>query len=112
MVVLAVAILLAVFVLPPQWGAILVSGVFVWEFAEKMFWLRVIRLIRRYPVAVGSEALIGQAVTTATVCRPEGRVRLRGESWKARCASGAQPGETLVVEGIERITLIVGRPSA
>ena len=109
MVLLVVAILLAVFVLPPGWGALLVIGVLVWEFAEKAFW---VRLIRRYPVSVGAEALIGLPVTAATVCRPEGRVRLRGESWKARCASGAQPGDTLVVEGVERITLIVGRPDS
>ena len=107
MVVLVVAILLAVFVLPPGWGALLVAGVLVWECAEKVFWLR---LIRRYPVAVGRETLIGLPVTAATVCGPEGRVRLRGESWKARCAAGARPGETLVVEGVERITLIVGKP--
>jgi membrane protein implicated in regulation of membrane protease activity len=109
MVVLVVAILLAVFVLPPSWGALLVISVLVWEFAEKALWLR---LIRRYPVAVGPEVLIGQPVTASTVCQPEGRVRLRGETWKARCASGAQPGETLVVEGVERITLIVGKPGS
>jgi membrane protein implicated in regulation of membrane protease activity len=106
-VVLAIAILLALFVLPLLWGTLLVAGVLVWEVVEKAFWFR---LIRRYPVVVGREALIGLPVTAATLCLPEGRVRLRGETWKARCAAGAEPGETLVVEGVEQMTLIVGKP--
>ena len=107
MVILAVAILLAAFVLPPPWGIGLVAGVLVWELAEKAFWFR---LSRRYPVVVGRETLIGRPVTATTVCHPEGRVRLRGETWKARCALGAQPGETLVVESVEQTTLIVSKP--
>jgi membrane protein implicated in regulation of membrane protease activity len=105
-VVPIVGVLLAVFVLPPRWGSVLLVGVILWEVAEKVLW---IRLIRRYPVAVGRETLIGQPVTVTATCRPEGRVRLGGESWQARCSTGAQAGETLVVEGVDRITLIVTR---
>ena len=58
MVVPAVGFLLAFFVLPPRWGIALLVAVVIWEVAEKLFWLR---LIRRYPVAVGRETLIGHA---------------------------------------------------
>ncbi|MGZ4414557.1 MAG: NfeD family protein [Gaiellaceae bacterium] len=109
MVVPILGVVVAVFVLPPSWGTVLLLAVIVWEMIEKLFW---IRLIRRYPVVVGSEALIGMSVIATTVCRPEGRVRLQGENWQARCNTGAQPGETLVVEGVDRITLIVGRQAA
>jgi len=52
---------------------------------------------------------IGLPVTATTFCGPDGRVRLQGESWRARCSAGARPGEALVVEGVDLITLIVGK---
>lgn len=104
MIVPIVGLLIAAFVLPPAWGAILLIGVIGWEVGEKLLWLRV---IRAYPVTTGCEALIGLHVTATTACRPHGRVRLRGETWQARCNSGARPGETLVVQGVDLITLIV-----
>ena len=106
MVVPAIGVLLAFFVLPPRWGIVLLVAVVIWEVAEKLFWLR---LIRRYPLSVGHETLIGLPVTATTFCGPDGRVRLQGESWRARCSAGARPGEALVVEGVDLITLIVGK---
>jgi membrane protein implicated in regulation of membrane protease activity len=106
MIVPIVGVLAAVFVVPPPWGPVLLIGVVVWELGEKFLW---IRLISRYPVSTGREALIGLPVTATTFCRPLGRVRLRGETWQARCSSGARPGETLVVQGVDLITLIVER---
>ena len=102
------AIVLSFFVLPSPWGVVLVACVIVWEVAEKTFWLR---YTRRLPVVVGREALIGMPVTAVSPIQPEGRVRLQGESWKAYCFAGARPGETLVVEGVEALTLIVGKPA-
>ena len=101
------AIVLSIFVLPSPWGAVLVAVVIVWEVAEKTFWLRA---SRRPPIVVGREALIGMPVTAVSAIRPEGRVRLHGESWKAYCSSGAEPGETLIVEDVDQITLILGKP--
>jgi membrane-bound ClpP family serine protease len=98
--------LLSLFVLPSPWGVLLVACVIVWEVCEKTFWLR---YTRRLPVVVGREALIGMPVTAVSPIRPEGRVRLHGENWKAYCSAGAQPGETLVVEAVEALTLIVGK---
>jgi membrane protein implicated in regulation of membrane protease activity len=105
-VVPVVGVVVAVFILPPGWGTVLLVAVISWEVIEKLFW---IRLIGRYPVVVGREAMIGMSVVATTTCRPEGRVRLQGENWQARCSMGARPGETLVVEGVDRITLIVGK---
>jgi membrane protein implicated in regulation of membrane protease activity len=105
-VVPVAGVVIAAFVLSPGWGTVLLVGVIVWEVAEKLFW---IRLIGRYPVVVGREALIGMPVVATTTCRPEGRVRLQGENWQARCSTGARRGEILVVEGVDRITLVVGK---
>jgi membrane-bound serine protease (ClpP class) len=106
MVVPAVGVLLAFFVLPPRWGIAVLVAVLIWEVAEKLFWLR---LIRRYPLAVGRETLIGMPVTALSFTGSDGRVRLQGESWRARCSAGARPGEALVVEGVDLITLVVGK---
>jgi len=104
MVVPIAGVLVAFYALPPGWGMALLAAVIVWEVGEKVFWLR---LIGRYPVAVGTEALIGSRVTATTACRPQGRVRLHGETWPARCSAGAGSGEPLIVEGIDEMTLIV-----
>jgi len=64
---------------------------------------------RRIPVAVGTQTLIGTPVKVISACRPAGRVRVGAESWKARCAEGADVGELLVVEAVDNATLLVGR---
>lgn len=105
MVTIGVAVLLAMTVVPAPWGIVLVAVVIAWEIVEKVFW---VRYSNRIPIAVGREAMIGLPVTVITPCRPHGRVQLRGERWKARCAAGAGVGDTLVVEDVEQITLVVG----
>jgi membrane protein implicated in regulation of membrane protease activity len=42
-------------------------------------------------------------------CRPDGQVRLNGELWEARCAEGADRGETVRVTGREGLKLVVER---
>jgi membrane protein implicated in regulation of membrane protease activity len=101
------SVLLALLVLSPTWGVTLVAGALLWELAKKAFWFR---STRRIPVAVGREAMIGRSVTAVSACRPDGWVKLIGERWQARCAVGARVGDRLVVEAVEQITLIVGRP--
>ena len=47
-----------------------------------------------------------------TACKPYGKVRLSSERWNASCSQGADIGDTVVIDAIERLTLIVspGRP--
>jgi membrane-bound ClpP family serine protease len=107
MVVLVGSILLAVFVVPAPWGQLLVGGALLWELAEKLF---LVRYSKRMPPVIGREALIGLPVTAVSACLPEGWVKLRGERWKARCNEGAGVGDSLIVEAVEQITLVVGQP--
>ena len=69
------------------------------------------RLVRRKKVQAGAETLIGRTATVIAACNPLGQVRLSGESeiWRARCAEGAERGETVRVVGINELTLIVER---
>lgn len=65
---------------------------------------------QRSPITTGVEGLIGQTATVLVPLAPAGRVRLRGENWAARLASGdgaVRAGEAVRITGIEGITLAV-----
>jgi membrane protein implicated in regulation of membrane protease activity len=109
LIVAGVLLLLALGVVSPFWGALLVACAVVVEVAEKAFWFW---RTQRIPLAVGVEAMVGRAVTVVSACQPEGRVRFGRESWQARCSDGAAVGERLVIDAVERVTLIVRRPGA
>jgi membrane-bound serine protease (ClpP class) len=98
------AIVLALFVLPPGWGLALVVLAAVIEVAEVGFW---IRFLRRYRIATGKEALIGSSAEVIEACDPRGRVRFRGEIWRAECDSDARVGDRVKVVGVEGLTLHV-----
>ena len=104
MVLIAGALLLAVLVVPAPWGFVAVTGAIAWEILEKVFWFYRTKDI---PVAVGPEAMIGQPVDVIEACRPDGKVQLSNERWNARCTQGAEVGDTVVVQALERLTLIV-----
>jgi membrane-bound serine protease (ClpP class) len=103
-VALVAAILLALFVLPPPWGIVVVGGAALLEVAEAAFW---IRLSKRRRPQVGAEALIGASAVVATPCRPLGNVRVAGELWRARCEAGADRGDVVRIRAIEGLTLVV-----
>ena len=97
-------ILLAVFVLPSPWGIVAVAGGGALDVAESLILLR---WSRRRRAATGAEALVGEAAVVVTPCRPLGQVRVRGELWAARSSSGADPGQDVVVRGLDGLTLLV-----
>jgi membrane-bound serine protease (ClpP class) len=98
-VVLTLCIVLAFFVPYPWWVVVLVVGI-VLEIGE-IIWGR--RLARRR--AVGS--IVGREARVVEPCRPEGKVRVRGELWNAVCAAGADVGDTVTVVGRNELTLEV-----
>lgn len=100
------AILLAVFVLPPLWGLVVVTAAALVEIGEFFFW---IWLSRRRGVQAGAEALVGKTARVVAACRPEGWVRVEGELWRARCVAGADLGESVRVVSVEGLTLEVAR---
>ena len=98
------AIALALLVLPPAWGIAAVAVAATIEVAEVGFW---IRFLRRYRIATGKEALIGLTAEVIEDCDPRGRVRLRGEIWRAECRVGAKVGERVRVASVHGLTLHV-----
>jgi membrane protein implicated in regulation of membrane protease activity len=101
---LIVAILLAVFVLEEPWTWIVVLAGATFEVGEATFF---VWWSKRRKAVVGVEALIGQRAVVAADCRPVGQVRVVGELWQARCDSGADVGEEVIVKALDGLTLVV-----
>jgi membrane protein implicated in regulation of membrane protease activity len=90
---------LAYIFLPFPWWLVVVflAGVEVFEF-------RVWRWALRQRPRSGIEALVGERGVLASA----DRVRIRGTSYQARVPGGA-PGDAVVVEGVDGMTLVVRR---
>jgi len=101
-----IAVILAVFVVPSPWGVVLVGTAAIVEIGETFFW---VWLSQRHRVKMGAETLLGAHAEVITSCRPEGQVRIQGELWRARCESGADPGDTVRVVERSGLTLLVER---
>ena len=101
-----ISILIAVFVVPPEWAVpvVLLGGLV--EVAEALF---LVRYSRRRKASVGAETMIGRRARVDTACLPAGQVWLDGERWAARCDAGAAEGDTVIVRGREDLMLIVER---
>ena len=108
MATVAAALVLAVFVVPRPWGLALIAAAIAWEILEKVYWFY---RTKGFPLAVGPEALVGQPVDVIAACRPDGKVRLSNERWNATCPQGADIGETVIIDRVERLTLIVSPPT-
>jgi membrane protein implicated in regulation of membrane protease activity len=90
--------------LPSPWNlvAFVVAGLL--GIVELLTWNRTVRHRRK---AVGAGTLIGRNATVVSPCHPDGQVRLDGEIWAARSASGATINDLVSVVGRDRLTLIV-----
>ena len=101
---LAVAILLAVFVLEAPWTWLVVGLGATIELAETggLIWWS-----KRRRAEVGAETLLGRRAVVSADCMPIGQVRVAGELWQARCAEGAGVGDEVVIRAIEGLTLVV-----
>lgn len=96
--------LLLLIVLPSPWNVVGFAASLVLAVFEFGFWHRRVRGMR---VRAGAETLEGAPGTVVEACLPEGLVRVRGETWAARCDSGAQVGEQVTVVGRDDLTLVV-----
>lgn len=64
---------------------------------------------RRRPTT-GAEGLAGEEGIAVTDLRPEGRVKVHGETWTASSSGGDIPaGDKIIVEKSENLRLLVGR---
>ena len=99
--------LVLLFVLPTPWNVIVLLACSCSGSARSVIW----RFARKKKVQTGAQTLDRPEATVIAPCKPLGQVRLAGESeiWRARCAEGAEQGETVTIVGIDQLTLIVER---
>lgn len=104
---IAVAGFVAFIVLDSPLGVALLAAGVVIEIGELYFW---VRFLRRYRVRTGKEGLVGMRGEVLEPFTPNGRVRVRGELWRAELVSGsAQPpaGAEVAVREVEGLRLRV-----
>jgi membrane protein implicated in regulation of membrane protease activity len=107
-VILIIAILLAIFLVPSPWSIVVLVMACVLEVGEiavLRHWSK--RIGRRTKATTGAEAMEGKVAEVTQDCRPTGMVRLDGELWEARCEAGASRGDSVVVERLDGLTLVV-----
>ncbi len=68
----------------------------------------VYKLLRRKP-STGDEGMIGQIGVAVSRIRGEGRIKVRGEIWKAESSDVIKAGEKVVIDGMSGLTLRVSR---
>jgi membrane-bound serine protease (ClpP class) len=100
---LTAAIILAFFA-PWPWNLVAILVGLGIETVELTWGLR---LARRWRPQTGAEAMIGQVAEVVAPCHPTGQVRVQGELWEARCDEGADVGETVRIERLDGLTLVV-----
>jgi len=101
--VLLLAVVLALFVPWPANLVVVVLGV-VGEVGE-VIWGR--RLARRWRPKTGAEAMIGKRAEVVAPLHPIGQVHFNGELWEARSTADADVGDTVIVRGLDGLTLVV-----
>lgn len=103
---LILALVLALIFLDWPWNLVAILGGLTVETAELTWGLS---LARRWKPKTGAEAMIGEEAEVVSACRPVGEVRVQGELWQARCDEGADAGDTVRIERLDGLTLVVTR---
>jgi len=91
---------LALLFLPLPWSIVVIAGLAAFEVLEVAFWL----WLRRQRPRSGHEALVGRH----GVLTEGDRVRIGGTTYPGRVLEG-EPGDPVVVEEVEGMTLVVRR---
>ena len=101
--ILVIGTLLSFALLEAPWRYLILIPLALLEVADVLLWLR----WRKVRSVTGAEGLRGTRGTALTDCRPDGQVRLRGQTWKAHCPEGADRGDDVIVRGLEGLCLQV-----
>jgi membrane protein implicated in regulation of membrane protease activity len=108
-VILIIALVVVfVFDLSETQSVVLIVGACVLEIAEILglrLWSK--RLGKKQPPRDPDQQLVGLVGEVVTACRPAGQIRIRGELWAATCGAGADPGESVRVDAVDSLTLVV-----
>jgi membrane protein implicated in regulation of membrane protease activity len=101
---LLVVALVVLLLLPDPWNVFAAVVFGLLGLVELYLWNRTVRRRRK---EVGVHRLVGQIGKVRVTCRPVGQVFVGGELWRARCAEGADAGESVRVAAVNELTLEV-----
>jgi membrane protein implicated in regulation of membrane protease activity len=107
-ILLLVILLVSLAPLSAPWSIALIlvgCGLEVIEIGVLRRWSR--RLDRRTKRTTGAESMIGATAEVVEVCDPRGLVRVHGELWEARCEAGAGAGDSVRIESLDGLTVVV-----
>jgi membrane protein implicated in regulation of membrane protease activity len=102
--VLIVVAFVLLLLLSSPWNLLAFGIAGILGIGELFAWNRTVRHRRKQ---VGAQTLIGRIAIVVSPCRPLGQVRVDGETWAARSATGATTDDKVSIVGRERLTLIV-----
>ncbi len=100
---LAIAVVLALFVLPYPWGVIVVVLGIALELVEIKWGLH----LAKARSSTGVEALVGRRAEAVTALDPTGQVLLQGERWQARSSRAVESGTTVEIDAVNGLELVV-----
>ncbi len=103
--VFIIGVTLAIIFLDWPWRLLVMIPLALFELLEVMLWLK----LRRARSITGAEAMEGMGGVALTNCEPEGQVRVKGQTWEARCRDGVGAGEQITVIRMDGIRLEVER---
>ncbi len=102
--ILIITLILALIFLPLPWNLLVIGLAAAFEIALAVFG---IRYTRRPRVQVGVQTLVGQTAEVITSLAPTGQVKVDGAIWEARSQMEARAGESVLITGIDGLTLEV-----
>jgi membrane protein implicated in regulation of membrane protease activity len=108
MILLLTILLVVLLSIASPWAVVLIVVGCILEVGEIALlrrWAK--RLDRRTEKTTGAEGMIGAPAEVVESCRPIGTVHVNGELWQARCDAGADAGETVHVESVDGLMLVV-----
>jgi membrane-bound serine protease (ClpP class) len=88
------------------WTAVVLGAFLLFDVFEIMIWLR----WRKKRAITGAEGIIGHKGRAVSDLNPEGRVRVKGQTWRAVAESPVENGDYVEVVATEGLQLMV-RPA-
>ena len=95
---------LGLFLVLPRWLAFIL---YLPILAAYLYTTWTIWQVRHLPPVTGREAMMGGRATVVRTAGGLTQVQYRGEVWQAVCARPLQPGQEVVIQAVEGLTLVV-----
>lgn len=101
-----IGILVAFLFFDGVWTAVVLAAFLLFDVFEIMVWLR----WRKKRSITGEEGIIGEKGRAVSDLNPEGRVRVKGQTWRAVAEAPVEEGGDIIVTATKGLQLTV-RPA-